>query len=109
YEGWLWQNVGNYAYDQGKLEELDHVADVSAEIGERLGYPHILVASHYYLAVAAFLRGNLDDAERELQEWMGSEWMKHEVQGVPYMYTLQGEIEMARGGMDEAIDAYRSG
>jgi class 3 adenylate cyclase/tetratricopeptide (TPR) repeat protein len=109
YEGWLWQNVANYAYDQGKLEEIDRVAQIQREIGERLTYPHILVASHYYLALAAFLRGDLETAEREQHEWMSSEWMKHEVQGVPYMYTLQGELEMARGRVNEAIGAFRSG
>ena len=57
----------------------------------------------------AFLRGDLETAEREVRKWADTEWMKHEIQGVPYLHTIQGEIETARGRADEAIAALRAG
>src|SRR5438093_1531688 len=62
-EGWLWNNVGNYAFDQGMLAELEEAAEVSIQIGRSLNYPHILSAGNYYSALVAFLRGDLDGAE----------------------------------------------
>jgi class 3 adenylate cyclase/tetratricopeptide (TPR) repeat protein len=109
FEGWLWQNVGNYAYDQGRLEEIERAARASFEIGEALGYAHVLLAGWYYVAVAAFLRADLDEAERALRKWVESDWIKHEIQGVPYGQSLRGEIAMARGQLDEAIEAFRHG
>jgi len=80
----MWQNVGNYAHDQGKLEEIDRAGTMGRESGERLGLEHVLVAHHYYIALGAFLRGDLETAEREVRKWMESEWAQHEVQSVPY-------------------------
>jgi len=88
---------------------LDRVAKASFEIGEALGYEHVLLAGYYYTAVAAFLRADLDGAESALVRWVGSEWLKHEIQGIPYGETLRGQIAMARGQLDEAIDVFRHG
>jgi class 3 adenylate cyclase/tetratricopeptide (TPR) repeat protein len=109
YEGWLWQNVCNYAYDQGKLGQIERATEMHREVGERLGYTHIIVATYYYDAMLAFLRGDLDAAERELRRWLDSEWMRHEVQGMPYGAILMGEIELARGNVQKAIAALRAG
>src|SRR5207244_12005716 len=68
-----------------------------------------LTATNYYEAMLAFLRGDLETAEREVRKWADTEWMKHEIQGVPYLHTIQGEIETARGRADEAIAGLRAG
>jgi class 3 adenylate cyclase/tetratricopeptide (TPR) repeat protein len=106
-EGWLWQNVGNYAYDQGKLEEIDRAARASIEIGEALGYVHVLTAAYYYQALASFLRGDLETARLDVRKSIESEWSKQEIQGVPYFRSLEGEIAIARGSVDGAIEIYR--
>jgi class 3 adenylate cyclase/tetratricopeptide (TPR) repeat protein len=109
HEGWLWHNVGNYAYDQGKLHEIELAAQIGREIGQTLSYAHIILGAQYYEALLAYLRGNLDEAERILKAQSESVFARHEVQAVPYRYTLMGEIAVARGRPEEAVQIYREG
>ncbi len=97
FEGWLWNNWGNYAFDQGKLDELDRAAEMSLEIGRTLGYAHILAASHHYQALAAFLRGDLEAAARALDEGYSLEGLRAEVQAAPYVALAHAGIARARG------------
>jgi class 3 adenylate cyclase/tetratricopeptide (TPR) repeat protein len=108
YEGWLWMNVGNYALDQGKLEEIERAGRMCREIGERLGYQHVLGSATYYECMAAFLRADLDSAEHLSQRSLDSPWVKEEVQTVPPLLTLKGQIAMARGSVEEAIGVYQN-
>jgi class 3 adenylate cyclase/tetratricopeptide (TPR) repeat protein len=109
HEGWLWQNVGNYGYDQGKLDAVQQAARMSRSIGETLSYAHLALAAGYYEALFAFLRGNLAEAEAILdapERWMHE---KYEVQVRPLLYLLKAEIAMARGQVEDAIGALRRG
>ncbi len=107
HEGWLWQNVGNYAFDQGKLEDLERAARMSHEIGESLSYAHIILGASYYDALLEFLRGDVDAAEQDIDELM-RRW-QYEAQSLPYQYALKGAIAEVRGRMDEAVSVYRRG
>jgi tetratricopeptide (TPR) repeat protein len=100
FEGWLWTNWGNYAFDQGKLDELDRASEMSAEIGRTLGYWHILAAGHLYRAVALFLRGELDAADRAMKEGYSLEDIRAEVQAAPYVTMAHAGIAWARGDPD---------
>src|SRR5439155_24725280 len=109
FEGWLWQNVGNYGYDQGKLEEIERAGQMSRKIGENLSYAHIVLAAGYYDALLAFVRGRLDEAEAILdapERWTHE---KYEVQVIPYLYVLRAEIALVRGRLEDAIGALRRG
>ncbi len=103
-EGWLWQNAGNYAFDEGKLDVLEQVARMTREIGETLSDHHIMQGAGYYLGVWEFLRGNLQAAEDALAR---SFIERPELQALPYVYSLEGDIQEARGRREDAIDAYR--
>jgi class 3 adenylate cyclase/tetratricopeptide (TPR) repeat protein len=107
HEGWLWQNVGNYAFDQGKMDQLAQAAQMSHEIGESLSYAHAILGASYYDALLTFLRGDLDAAERAIDGLM-RRW-QHEVQSLPFQYSLKGAIVEARGRTDEAISVYQRG
>jgi class 3 adenylate cyclase/tetratricopeptide (TPR) repeat protein len=107
HEGWLWQNVGNYAFDQAKLEELERAARMGHEIGESLSYAHVILGATYYDALLVFLRGDLDAAEHSIDELM-RRWQR-EIQSLPFQYALKGAILEARGLVQEAIGVYRRG
>jgi class 3 adenylate cyclase/tetratricopeptide (TPR) repeat protein len=109
HEGWLWQNVGNYGYDQGKLDAVEQAGLMSHEIGESLSYAHIVLAAGYYDALLAFLRGDLAGATALLDAPELWTHEKYEVQLRPFLYLLRAEIAMARGQMEEAISALRLG
>jgi tetratricopeptide (TPR) repeat protein len=104
YEGWLWQNAGNYAFDQGKLDVLERAAAMTREIGDSLSYHHIRQSADYYKALLLFLRGDLDAAEASLALSFAAD---PELQALPYMFVLQGDIAEARGDREAAIAAYR--
>ena len=109
HEGWLWQNVGNYGYDQGKLDAVQQAARMSRSIGETLSYAHLVLTAGYYEALFAFLRGYLAEAEAILdapERWTHE---KYEVQVRPFLYLLRAEIAMARGQVEDAIGALRLG
>lgn len=103
HEGWMWTNVGNYAFDQGRLDELEEAAKMSIEIGHSLSYPHLVVAGHYLEALAAFLHGDLAGAEERMMLGYGLEGLRREVQATPFVVLLWEEIARARGDDDEAL------
>ena len=109
HEGWLWQNVGNYGYDQGKLAEIELAARMGHEIGTSLSYAHVVIGALYYDALLAFLRGDLDDAETIIGSQEESLFATHEVQAIPFRYLLKAEIALARGRVEEAIRVDREG
>jgi class 3 adenylate cyclase/tetratricopeptide (TPR) repeat protein len=109
FEGWLWHNVGNYAYDQGKLEELARAAQMSREIGERLSYAHLVLGADYYDGLLAFLGGDFDGAEGKVHELLAGDRAKFEVQIIPYLFVLLGECALARGRLDDAIMRFQEG
>jgi tetratricopeptide (TPR) repeat protein len=106
HEGWLWNNVANYAFDQGKLAELDEATAKSVEIGQALNYPHIIAAGHYYEGLGAFLRGDLAAADERLNEAYQFEDFAREVQATPFVVLLRGEVARARGDEAEALRWY---
>ena len=57
HEAWMWTNIGNYAFDQGRIDELEHAAEVSLEIGRLHANPYALGAGAMLAGQAAFLRG----------------------------------------------------
>jgi tetratricopeptide (TPR) repeat protein len=105
YEGWLWQNAGNYAFDQGKLDVLERAAAMTREIGDSLSYRHIRQSADYYEGLLHFLRGDLDAAEAALARAFAAE---PELQALPYAHVLQGDIAEEVGDRDAAVSAYRS-
>jgi class 3 adenylate cyclase/tetratricopeptide (TPR) repeat protein len=109
HEGWMWNNVGNYAFDQGKLDELEHAAEVSVEIGRSLSYPHVAIAGHYLEALAMFLRGDVGRAEEVLAGGYGLDGLRREIQATPYVVSLHGEIARMRGDEEEALRWYFDG
>jgi tetratricopeptide (TPR) repeat protein len=109
FEGWLWHNVGNYAYDQGKIPEIERAARMSREIGERLSYAHLVMGAEYYDALVAFLRSDFDEAERYVHELLAGGHAHFEVQIMPYLFILLGESALVRGRLDEAIRWFRQG
>jgi class 3 adenylate cyclase/tetratricopeptide (TPR) repeat protein len=109
HEGWLWQNVGNYGYDQGRLDELERAARMSREIGEDLSYAHLILGAGYYDALLAFLRGDFDQAEENVKELLAGKHARDEVQIIPFLFNVLGESALARGRLDEAVRAFREG
>ena len=97
HEGWMWGNIGNYAFDQGRIEELDHAGDMCMEIGQSQNSRYALSAGTLLHAQAAFLRGDLNgaaDLARELRRQLDP---REEAQAVPYQHLLSAWISRAQG------------
>jgi len=108
-EGWLVSNVGNYAFDRGDLEELQRAGEEAVNIGWQLSYPYALGAGSYLLGAAAFLRGELDSADRFSDEAWNHLDPAREVQAAPYQTLLRGWIARARDDEDGELDWYLKG
>jgi tetratricopeptide (TPR) repeat protein len=104
YEGWLWQNAGNYAFDQGKLDVLERTVAMTREIGDSLSYHHIRQSADYYEGLLHFLRGDLNWADAALARSFAAD---PELQALPYLHVLEGDIAGERGDRDAATSAYR--
>ncbi len=103
HEGWIWSNVGNYAFDQGRIEELEHAGDMCIEIGRSHNSPYALSAGTLLRAQAAFLRGDLDAAWDLAEETRRVLDPREETQAVPYQHLLAAWIARARGDDAEEL------
>jgi class 3 adenylate cyclase/tetratricopeptide (TPR) repeat protein len=106
HEAWLWSNVGNYAFDQGRIDEMEHAAEMCTEIGRAHASPYALGAGTVVLAQAAFLRGDLDAARALIEETTRALHPREERQAVPYQYLPRGWIARARGDGEEELRWY---
>ncbi len=109
HEVWMWSNIGNYAFDQGQIEELERAGDVVREIGRSHSYPYGLGAGAMLLGQAAFLRGDLDAADRLAQEAVRALPAREEAQAAPFQSLLFGWIANARGDEEEELRRYFEG
>jgi class 3 adenylate cyclase/tetratricopeptide (TPR) repeat protein len=110
FESWLWSNVGNYAFDQGRIEEIEHAGRMCIEIGAALAQPYGTAAGNLSLGQAAFLRGDLDAAQRHADTSTEAMDPREEVQAAPYQLLLRGWIARARGeGEEEALRWFLEG
>lgn len=109
FESWLWSNVGNYAFDQGRLDEIEHAGRICIEIGAALSQPYGTAAGSLLLGQAAFLRGDPDAAKRHADASTDAMDPHQEVQAAPYQLLLHGWIARARGDEEEALRCYLEG
>jgi class 3 adenylate cyclase/tetratricopeptide (TPR) repeat protein len=106
HQAWMWGNLGNYAEDQGRLDELELAARSSIEIGERLSYPYALSSGEMLLGHLAYLRGELDATDVHLDVSQRTMSHREEVQAVPYRMLPRGLAAAARGDVEQAIRIY---
>ncbi len=109
HEVWMWSNIGNYAFDQGRIEELERAGEVCVEIGRSHSYPLGLGAGAMLLGQAAFLRGDLVAADRLAREAALALPAREEVQAAPFQSLLSGWIAKTRGDEDEELRRYFEG
>jgi class 3 adenylate cyclase/tetratricopeptide (TPR) repeat protein len=109
HEAWMWSNVGNYAFDLGRIDEIERAADACGEIGRTQANPYALGAGAVAGAQGAFLRGDLAAADAHLQEAMGVLPMGEEQQAVPYQSLTAGWIARAKGNDEEELGWYLEG
>jgi class 3 adenylate cyclase/tetratricopeptide (TPR) repeat protein len=109
HEMWMWSNVGNYAFDLGRIDELELAGAACVEIGRSHSYPYGLGAGWMLLGQAAFLRGDLEAAQRFVDDAAGTLDAHAEVQAVPYQYLLFGWIARARGDDEAELRCYLAG
>ena len=103
HEAWMWSNVGNYAFDQGRIDELEHAGRMCVEIGRSQDSPYALAAGTLGLGQAAFLRGDLDAASMLAEETRQVLDPSLESQAVPYQLLLEAWIAHARGDEDDEL------
>lgn len=106
HEAWMWGNFGNYAFDQGRMDEIERAAEMSLEIGRSQSNPYALGTGTYFLALLAFLRGELDIARTRAEEVMSLLDPREELQAAPFEFLLLGWIARARGDEDEELRWY---
>ncbi|MGH2635263.1 MAG: AAA family ATPase [Actinomycetota bacterium] len=106
HEAWMWGNLGNYAFDQGRIDELEHAAEMCLEIGRAHANPYGLASALLCRGQAAFLRGDLDDAQRRAEEGVLVLDPREESQAVPFEYLLLGWLARARGNDEEELRLY---
>jgi tetratricopeptide (TPR) repeat protein len=106
HEAWMWGNVANYAFDQGRLDEIDHAGEMCLEIGRSQSNPYALASAMVVRGQAAFLRGDLDAAESGVKEGMRLLDPHEERQAVPFVYLPLGWVARARGEDDEELRWY---
>src|SRR2546426_5067957 len=103
HEAWMWSNIGNYAFDQGRIEELEHAGDMCFEIGRSQNNPYALSAGTLLRAQATFLRGDLDAASGLAEEGRRILDPREETQAVPYQHLLAAWIARAQGDDEEEL------
>jgi class 3 adenylate cyclase/tetratricopeptide (TPR) repeat protein len=106
HEAWLWSNLGNYAFDQGRIDEIQLAGEMSMEIGRAHHNPYALGAGAMLLGQAAFLRGDLAAAHEFAEEGARSLDSRQERQAVPFQDLLLGWIARARGDDEEELRWY---
>ncbi|HSD49358.1 MAG TPA: adenylate/guanylate cyclase domain-containing protein [Actinomycetota bacterium] len=109
HEAWMWSNVGNYAFDLGRINEIERAADSCREIGRTQANPYALGAGAVAGAQGAFLRGDLAAADAQLQEAMGVLPMGEEQQAVAYQSLTAGWIARANGNDEDELGWYLEG
>jgi class 3 adenylate cyclase/tetratricopeptide (TPR) repeat protein len=109
HESWMWSNIANYAFDQGQLDEIERACNMCLEIDRALSYPYALGAGSYGLAVVAFLRGDIEAAERYADVALSALPPRAEVQAAPYQMLIRGWIERAKGNDEQELAAYLEG
>ncbi len=103
HEAWMWSNVGNYAFDQGRIDELEHAGRMCVEIGRSQDSPYALAAGTLGLGQAAFLRGDLEAASMLAAETRQVLDPSLESQAVPYQLLLEAWIAHARGDENDEL------
>ncbi len=106
HEAWMWGNIGNYAFDQGRLDEMEHAAAMCEEIGRSQSNPYALASADLIRGQLAFLRNQLDVAAAFEQEAMRRLPASQERQAVPFQYLLLGWIARASGDDDQELRCY---
>ncbi len=106
HEAWMWGNAGNYAFDQGRLEEMEHAADMCHEIGRTQSNPYAFASANVLRAQLAFLRDDLDAARAYEDEAMRQLPPRQEHQAVPFQYLILGWIARAAGDDEEELRWY---
>jgi tetratricopeptide (TPR) repeat protein len=106
FESWLWSNVANYAFDQGRIDEMEQAGRMCLEIGAALAQPYGTAAGNMSLGQAAFLRGELDAAQRHADAAVEAMDPHEEVQAAPYQLLLHGWIARARGDEEVALQRF---
>jgi tetratricopeptide (TPR) repeat protein len=109
HEAWMWGNLANYAFDQGRLDEMDRAAEMNLEIGRTHANPYSLASAMIGMGQAAFLRGDLDAASRGVAEGMRLLDPRKERQAAPFQYLLLGWVARARGDDEEELRRYLEG
>jgi class 3 adenylate cyclase/tetratricopeptide (TPR) repeat protein len=109
HEMWMWSNVGNYAFDLGKIEEIEEAGTTCATIGRSHSYPYGTGSGSMLLGQAAFLRGDLAAAQTHVEGARKAIDPHKEVQAAPYQYLLFGWVARARGDDDEELRSYLEG
>jgi class 3 adenylate cyclase/tetratricopeptide (TPR) repeat protein len=109
HEAWMWSNVSNYAFDLGRIDEIERGAAMATEIGRAHDNPYALGAGAVAGAQAAFLRGDLIAAGAYVREAMGVLPMGQEQQAVPYQSLAAGWIARANGDDEEELRWYLDG
>ncbi|MGZ8599966.1 MAG: AAA family ATPase [Actinomycetota bacterium] len=103
HEAWMWANLGNYAFDQGRIDEMARSAEMCLEIGRSHANPYALGSGTYLLGQIAFLRRDLDAAQGHVEESMRHLDPREERQAAPFEFLLLGWIARARGDDDEEL------
>jgi tetratricopeptide (TPR) repeat protein len=106
FESWLWSNVANYAFDQGRIDEIERAGRMCLEVGAALSQPYGTAAGNLSLGQAAFLRGELDTAQRHADAAVEAMDPHEEVQAAPYQLLLHGWIARARGDEEAALQRF---
>lgn len=109
HEAWMWGNVANYAFDQGRVDEMEQAAEMCFEIGRAMSNRYALASGFVTEAQAAFFRGDLDAAERGVKEGMRLLDPRQESQVVPFEYLPLGWVSRARGDDEEELRWYLEG
>jgi tetratricopeptide (TPR) repeat protein len=109
HEAWMWGNVANYAFDQGRMDEIEQASEMCFEIGRSQSNPYALATGIVTAALVAFLQGDLDAAERGVQEGMRLLDPHEESQVVPFEFLPLGWISRARGDDEDELRWYLEG
>jgi class 3 adenylate cyclase/tetratricopeptide (TPR) repeat protein len=109
HEAWMWSNIGNYAFDQGRIDELEHAAGMCIEIGRLHDNPYALGSGTALRSQAAFLRGDLAAARALADEVARYLDPREEAQAIPFRYLAYGWIARAQGDDDEELRWYLDG
>jgi tetratricopeptide (TPR) repeat protein len=107
HEAWMWGNIGNYAFDQGRLDEMTYAVEKCREIGEAQANDYALASAAIGGGQVAFLRADLEAATSLHAEGTRLLPPQTERQAVPFQYLLLGWIARARGRDEEELRIYR--